>query len=253
MCGRFAMDRETNDLIEEFVLDGNDYRDWSISYSIAPTDPIPVIRERADTTTGEARRTVEEAVWDFHPPFLKESKRPQFNARLETVATNGLWKGAFAASRCLVPMRGYYEWTGEPGRKVPWFLSRAGAAGGGSTGPRPDALLAAAGIVTFRKVPTDDGEEWQSSAAIITTEGRDASGDVHDRMPVFLPRAAWERFLDPGRLSSDAAVALAADLEGIAADAAGQITAYEVDRRVNSSRTADPRDASLIDPVEVDR
>lgn len=238
MCGRFAMDKETNDLIEEFVLDGNDYRDWSISYSIAPTDPIPVIRERADRGTGEVRRTVERAVWDFHPSFVKESKRPQFNARLETVATNGMWKGAFASSRCLVPMRGYYEWTGEPGRKTPWFLHG------------PDALLAAAGVVTFRKVPGEDGEEWETSAAIITTAGRDASGEVHDRMPVFLPQDAWERFLDPGKLAPDDAAALAADLDGIAASSAAHISAYVVDRRVNSSRTADPGDASLIAPIE---
>lgn len=242
MCGRFAMDRETNDLIEEFVLDGNDYRDWSISYSIAPTDRIPVIRERAERNTGEVRRTVEEAVWDFHPSFMKQSKRPQFNARLETVAVNGLWKGAFAASRCLVPMRGYYEWTGEAGHKVPWFLSSSSSSGG-------DALLAAAGIVAVRRVAVGSGEEWQTSAAIITTEGRDASGEVHDRMPVFLPRNAWDRFLDPGRLSPDDAGRLASDLEGIAAVAAGHLTAREVDRRVNSSRTADPADASLIEPV----
>ncbi len=50
MCGRFAMDDKTNDLIEQFVLDGNDFRDWVPSFSIAPTDPVPVIRERARRT-----------------------------------------------------------------------------------------------------------------------------------------------------------------------------------------------------------
>ncbi|MBI5160702.1 MAG: SOS response-associated peptidase [Micrococcales bacterium] len=244
MCGRFAMDQETNDLIEEFVLDGNDFRDWSISYSIAPTDTVPIIRERTHQDTGEVPRRVEPAVWDFHPSFLKNTKRPQFNARLETVATNGLWKGAFAGGRCIVPMRGYYEWTGEAGRKQPWFI-HAGTAG------TPGPLLAAAGLATARKLPAENGEElWQVSTAIITTEGRDASGEIHDRMPVFLTPDVYDRWLDPHRLDTDAAKEeLLAVLQRVAAEVAAGMTAYEVDRRVNNSRTADPGDPGLILPV----
>lgn len=248
MCGRFAMDQETNDLIEEFVLDGNDFRDWSISYSIAPTQTVPIIRERARRDTGEVARTVEAAVWDFHPPFLTQSKRPQFNARLETVATNGLWKSAFAGGRCIVPMRGYYEWTGEAGHKQPWFIH-------GGTGAEPGAMLAAAGLATARKVPNEAGaggtEEWQVSTVIITTEGRDASGEIHDRMPVFLPPDIYDRWLDPHRLESDAEKE---DLLGVLARAgtvsAAGMSAYEVDRRVSNSRTADPADRGLIAPSD---
>lgn len=40
------MDEKTNDLIEAFVLDGNDFRDWVPSFSLAPTDTVPIIRER---------------------------------------------------------------------------------------------------------------------------------------------------------------------------------------------------------------
>src|SRR5882757_11567552 len=161
MCGRFALNEKTNDLIEAFVLDGNRYEDWVPSFSIAPTDQVPIIRERADKASGEVKRTVEPAVWDFHPAFIKDSKRPNFNARLESVATNGMWKGAFASGRCIVPMLGYYEWTGEAGDKQPHFLH----------GEVP--LLAAAGLATARKV--DD--EWVVSTAIITREARDASGE----------------------------------------------------------------------------
>ena len=244
MCGRFAMDQETNDLIEEFVLDGNDFRDWSVSYSIAPTDVIPIIRERADKKTGEIARTVEPAIWDFRPSFVKEPKRPQFNARLETVATNGMWKGAFASSRCIVPMRGYYEWTGEKGDKQPFFIHG------------PEAMLAAAGVVTFRKVidaslEPGSQERWEVSTAIITTEGRDASGEVHDRMPVFLTPDVYDQWLDPHKLETDAQKdETVAMLERVAAGVATTITAYEVDRRVNSSAKVDPSDETLIAPLE---
>lgn len=238
------MDEKTNDLIEAFVLDGNDFRDWAPSYSIAPTDVVPIIRERASSTSGEVYRTVESAAWDFRPSFLSRPGRPQFNARIETVATNGLWKGAFASSRCIVPMRGYYEWedrdTGASKPvKIPHFLHSSDT---GGTAP----VLAAAGIATARRVD----EEWVVSAAIITREARDASGEVHDRMPAFLTADAYDRWLDPGKLGDDGARAeLVAWLEAVSEGVAATIATHEVDRRVNNSRSVDPGDPSLIAPT----
>ncbi|MCS0500333.1 SOS response-associated peptidase [Protaetiibacter mangrovi] len=233
MCGRFANDAETNELIEEFVAQGNDYRDWRPSFSIAPTDVVPIVRDRA-ASSGEIVRGIEPAAWDFHPPFLTAKGRPQFNARIETVATNGLWRSAFAGNRCIVPMRGYYEWTGEAGDKQPHFLH----------GERP--LLAAAGLATARKV--DD--RWVVSTVIVTREARDASGEVHDRMPAFLSRDAYDEWLSPAKLASDAEKQRMLDLlEAVSAEMAATISSYEVDRRVNNSRAVDPADPQLIAPL----
>jgi putative SOS response-associated peptidase YedK len=235
MCGRFAMDDTVDELIQEFVAAGGDFRDWRPSYSIAPTDPVPIVRERIDKATGELRRTVDAAVWDFHPAFMRDSKRPNFNARIEAVTSNGLWKGAFASSRAIVPMRGYYEWTGEAGHKRAHFLHA------------PDgALLAAAGIYTARKVDDD----WQVSTAIITREARDASGRIHDRMPVFLQRDVWEEFLAPDKLDDAGRQQMVDLLTTESEKVAATIAGYEVDPKVNNSRTADPDDASLIEPLE---
>jgi putative SOS response-associated peptidase YedK len=238
MCGRFAVDKGTNELIEEFVAQGGNVQDWRPSYSIAPTDTVPIVRERRDANSGEVTRWLDEAVWDFHPAFIKESKRPNFNARIETVTTNGMWKGAFASSRCIVPMLGYYEWEDleEGGKKVkqPHFIH----------GDIP--TLSAAGIYTARKV--DD--EWVLSTAIITRAARDASGEVHDRMPVFLTPDSWDEWLSPAKLESpgdrENAVAM---LESVSESVAKTITTFAVDRRVNNSRTIDPQDASLVLPV----
>src|SRR5690606_14781715 len=233
MCGRFANDAETNELIEEFVAAGNDYRDWRPRFSIAPTDVVPIVRERA-TASGELVRTIEPAAWDFHPPFLTKKTRPQFNARIETIASNGLWKSAFAGTRCIVPMRGYYEWTGEAGDKQPHFLH----------GERP--ILAAAGLATARKV---DGE-WQVSTVVVTREARDASGLVHDRMPAFLTREAYDEWLSPAKLASDADTQRMLELlDAVSAEVAASLTSHEVDRRVNNSRTVDPADPGLIAPL----
>lgn len=238
MCGRFVLDKKSDDLLQAFNVDENDYADWVPSYSLAPTDTVPIIRERKHTDSGEVARSIDPAVWDFHPVFMRDSKRPQFNARIETVATNGLWKGAFASSRCIVPMRGYYEWADleEEGKKVkqPHFIHG-----------EPD-VLAAAGIYTVRKV--DD--TWIVSTAIITREAKDASGEVHDRMPVFLVPSVYDEWLNPAKLVTDADREHVLSLLDVVSDqVASTITTYEVDRRVNNSRTADPQDSALIAPL----
>jgi putative SOS response-associated peptidase YedK len=233
------LDSKTDDLIQAFVADGNDFADWIPRYSIAPTDTTPIVRERKHSDTGQVIRSVDSAVWDFHPSFMKESKRPQFNARIETVTTNGLWKGAFSGSRCIVPMRGYYEWSEfeHDGKKLkqPHFIHG------------PSRLLAAAAIYAVRKV--DD--EWVVSTAIITREARDASGEVHDRMPVFIGDDLYDEWLNPAKLATDPEREhLLALLHEASGTIASTITTYEVDRRVNSSRTADPLDPGLIAPVD---
>lgn len=184
MWGRFALNAKVDTIIREFVADGGDFREWTPRYSIAPTQDTPIVRERANPDTGEFQRTVDAAIWDFRPAFMKDSKRPNFNTRIKTVATNGLRKGAFASARALFPMRGYFEWTGTAGNKQPHFLHS-----------QDGALLAAAGIYTARKVE----DEWQVSASIITRPARDASGEIHDRMPVFLESTMWDEYLSPGQ------------------------------------------------------
>lgn len=233
MCGRFVVSQQADDLTAVFDAE-NDFADWRPSYSLAPTDTVPIVRERARSDTGEFVRRLEPARWNFHPAFMKESKRPQFNSRIETVATNGLWKGAFASGRCIVPMRGYYEWTGEPGHKRAFFLH----------GEQP--MLAAAGIYTARKV----GDEWEVSTSIITREARDASGEVHDRMPVFLDRDVWDEYLDPEKLDEEGKRRMVALLDAESEKVASTIESHEVDRKVNNTRTVDPEDPSLIEPLD---
>ncbi|UOQ90958.1 SOS response-associated peptidase [Agromyces endophyticus] len=233
MCGRFVVSQKVDDLTAVFDAE-NDFDDWQPSFSLAPTDTVPIVRERADRETGEFVRRLEPAVWNFHPSFMKDAKRPQFNTRIETVATNGLWKGAFAQGRCIVPMRGYFEWTGEPGKKRAHYLHGEGD------------VLAAAGISTARKLP--DGE-WQVSTSIITREARDASGEVHDRMPVYLPLDEIERYLDPAKLDAGGMQAMVDFLIEASDRVAPTITEYEVDPRINNHRAIDPGDPTLIDPL----
>ncbi|MFS0733871.1 SOS response-associated peptidase family protein [Microbacterium sp. 1P10UB] len=76
MCGRFALNAKVDTIIREFVADGGDFHEWTPRYSIAPTQVTPIVRERANAETGEFQRIVDAAIWDFHPAFMKDSKRP---------------------------------------------------------------------------------------------------------------------------------------------------------------------------------
>jgi putative SOS response-associated peptidase YedK len=103
MCGRFAMNKETDELITDFVAEGGDFRDWRPGYNIAPTDTIPVVIQSAKGGD-EAVRRLEPARWSLVPSWSKELKLryPTFNARSENIATKATWKGPLKSHRALV-------------------------------------------------------------------------------------------------------------------------------------------------------
>ncbi len=230
MCGRFAMDAKTDEVVREFVAEGGKpedwWKSWQGSYSIAPTDDAPIVRNR-----GEGR-FLELVRWDWQKPANRPKGAPIINARMEKLAT-GFWAPAFSVARCIVPMRGYYEWTGEKGDKTPHFL-------------HGDGILAAAGLTWSMELPTG---EKSRCFVVITREARDAGGEVHDRMPAFLTPDTWEQWLDPAKLTGDAKADTLAMLDHTSADVAATIREHTVDRKVNNSRTADTTDPSLIAAV----
>lgn len=230
MCGRFAMDAHTDELVREFVADGGKpedwWKSWHGSYSIAPTDDAVIVRDR-----GEGR-ILELVRWDWQKPANRPKGAPIINARMEKLA-QGFWAPAFSAARCIVPMRGYYEWTGEKGDKTPHFL-------------HGDGLLSAAGLTWSMELPNG---ERSRCMVVITREARDAGGDVHDRMPAFLTPDTWEQWLTPEKITGDAKSDMLAMLDHTSADVAATIRHHVVDRRVNNSRTAPADDPALIAQV----
>lgn len=229
MCGRFAMDAKTDELIQEFVAEGGKpedwWKSWHGSYSIAPTDDAPIVRDRGDG------RFLELVRWDWQKPPSRPKGAPIINARIEKLVT-GFWAPAFTAARCVVPMRGYFEWTGEKGNKTPHFL-------------HGDGLLAAAGLTWSMDV---HGEHVRCFV-VITREARDAGGEVHDRMPAFLTPDAMDAWLEPVKLDRPGRENMLATLDGSSAAVASTIQQYIVDRKVNNSRTADSDDPTLIQPA----
>ncbi|WP_223692375.1 SOS response-associated peptidase [Leifsonia poae] len=192
MCGRFAMDKETDDMIQEFVAEGGDFRDWRPSWNIAPTDPIPVFLQSKKRDEPAVRR-VEVARWSLTPSWSKELKTrvPTFNARAETAAEKPMFKASVASRRAIVPAIGYYEWqtNTDTGKKTPFFIHA-----------RDGELLGLAGLYAWWADPAlgrDDPARWHLTATILTSDAVQTLEDIHDRNPVPLPRELWDHWVDP--------------------------------------------------------
>ena len=181
MCGRFALSAMLTDIAEEFSTQALPDRTLPVDWNIKPTQDIYIIKNKE----------INIASWGLIAPWSKNSQdalRSQsqaINARSESVHEKPTFRSAFRNHRCLVPASGYYEWATELGRyktKQPVFISRD-----------DNKLLAFAGI--YDRWISPEGE-IKDSVAIIT---RDAVGDlakVHNRMPLFLPRDRWSKWMD---------------------------------------------------------
>jgi putative SOS response-associated peptidase YedK len=153
--------------------------------------------------------------------------KPVINARIETVASNGLFRGAFASRRCLVPATGYYEWQLQAGGKQPYFVHE------------PDADLAMAGVVGAwpdRTKPPNDPNRWKLSVAVITRDAHVAPGEVHDRMPACLSQDAYDDWLGD-HLGTDELLKL---LDRESLQVAHQLTYFAVSKAVNSVKNNGP-------------
>ena len=149
------------------------------SWNVAPTDPAYVVLQRQD------RRALRVVRWGLVPSWAKDAKGGArlINARRETVADKPAFRSAYRRRRCLVPADGYYEWQQTGGAKQPWFLADP-------TG----APLAMAGLYEVWRGP-DDARMW--TCTVITTEAADDHGRIHDRTPLLVRPADWDRWLDP--------------------------------------------------------
>ena len=186
MCGRFAAATPPDELARYFAVHEVAETLLEPRYNVAPTDDIAVVVEREDT------RRLDLFHWGFVPFWAKDPSvgNRMINARAEGLADSNAFRRAFERRRCLVPADGFYEWRKVPGqrKKQPLYITR-----------RDDEPLALAGLWEVWTPKQHEGADPPAplySCTIITGEPNELVAQVHDRMPVILPPAAWERWLD---------------------------------------------------------
>jgi putative SOS response-associated peptidase YedK len=191
MCGRYVSVRSNEDLTDEFDAVDATNDEWAAGdYNVAPTKPVRIVVNRplrdADGTPAKTpTRQLRVVSWGLIPSWAKDRKTQgrMFNARAESVATTNAFRRAYAKRRRLVPADGWYEWQLTDDGKQPIYMT-----------PEDGHPLAFAGLYEFW------GESGQTvtTCTIITAAAEGPLAEVHDRMPLLLPRRAWDRWLDPG-------------------------------------------------------
>jgi putative SOS response-associated peptidase YedK len=189
MCGRITLTMPDLDDVAaalEASVSPEDALLYRPRWNGAPTDSLWIL---------EGSRLVPSR-WGFPGGMI--------NARAESAARLPAFRDAFAHRRVVVPADGFYEWKGPSGDRPPvWFR------------PREGRFLYLAGLAAA----APDG---RPCFVVLTTEAAGPVKDLHDRMPVLLPREQARTWL--ARAESSLLVPAPADF----------LTATEVSTRVNS-------------------
>ena len=210
MCGRYRLSRRKQFVEEYFDCDPWD-DDWNPRYNIAPTQPVPAIRQHPK----EPVRQLALMKWGLIPSWAKDSSGAagMINARSETAATKPAFRDPLKHRRCLIPADGFYEWKRTATSKQPYCFE-----------VNEGELFAFAGLWDGWKDPKGN---WIRTCSILTTTPNSVTSAVHDRMPVILDPDSYDLWLDPGMNDDGAASDLLKPYD------AGLMRWYPVSTRVN--------------------
>jgi putative SOS response-associated peptidase YedK len=177
----------------------------------------------------DGQSSIDMVNWGYRPSWAAEKGIAiAINARLEKAATGPYFRSLFKSGRAIVPADGWYEWTGEPGKKQPWYVRL-----------KTDRPMFLAAITNYRP----DKELHDDSGFVIVTAAADGGlVDVHDRRPVvFAPEDAtlWMDNDLPAQQAERLARSVSLPPEAF--------EWYRVSKDVNKVGT---NNASLIEPID---
>ena len=138
--------------------------------------------------------------WGLIPAWVKNTEEADairfktFNARSETISSKPSFSGSFKSKRCIIPVKGFFEWQHLDKRKIPWYIYGAG-----------NDIISLAGL--YSEWLDKNSRETISTFSIITTEANEMMAVIHNsrkRMPAILDIPEEKKWLDIGASSSDA-------------------------------------------------
>jgi len=216
MCGRFDQSQTARYYACVFgwtdaVYDSESTPAWNVS----PGSYRPVMHLQ------DGERRIDDVFWSYRARWAEGKLPIMVNARMDKL-TNRYWKPLLKKGRAIVPAEGWYEWTGEKGKKQPWHIHRKDRA--------PLFLLALANFGSFTENRAEAG------FVLVTAAADEGMLDIHDRRPVVLDAADAELWLNPD-LSPEEAL----DLARRAALPVDAFEWYKVTNAVNRPGAQDPQ------------
>ena len=177
MCGRYSFAVEDQLIWERFGVSVRSAI-YKARYNCAPSQDLAVVSDEDPAFLSFYR-------WGLIPFWAKEASigNKMINARAETILEKPSFRNPFRKQRCLVLSDGFFEWK-KSAVKIPYRICLIDG-----------SPFAMAGIWERWKNP---GGEIIRSFSIITTQANSLVGELHDRMPVILPREKEKQWLDGG-------------------------------------------------------
>lgn len=215
MCGRYNVTPNSEAFQDVFeIMEGLETLSDKPRYNIAPSgQPVPAVRQ------AHRGRELCRLRWPLIPHWAKEGrvKFSTANAKGETLKDKPSFRNAWRRGRrCLIPAHGYYEWKKAGERKQPYHIQMPGG-----------ELFAFGGL--WDRCHADSGEVIES-CTIVTTPPTGPLKSLHNRMPLIIPRQAYEQWL-----AGDAPEAFIKPFDDI------ELEFYPVSTFVNNPRNDDPR------------
>lgn len=215
MCGRFNQTASAQKLKTSFAIKAFNCDEAAITprYNIAPSQDILVVR--ADLPRHE--RSASLMHWGLIPHWASDRHIAfrTINARAETIADKPSYRDAFKNRRCLIPATGFYEWQQLGRGKQPYHVRMRDA--------EPFAM---AGV--WEHWQDEQGGDEIESCSIVVTTANSLMATIHERMPVILPRGAWNTWLNPDFFERKTLLSLLKPYPG------DEMDLYPIDKAVNN-------------------
>jgi len=120
-----------------------------------------------------------------------------FNARSESIETKKSFSSSFRSKRCLIPVKGFFEWQHIGNEKIPWYIYHS-----------ENEIISLAGI--YDDWVENNTGEVLTTFSIVTTDANDLMANIHNpgkRMPVLLSKSSETLWIDLS-ISQEAALGL---------------------------------------------
>lgn len=124
--------------------------------------------------------------WIRTPEEADEIRLKTFNARSESIDSKPSFVSSFKSKRCIIPVRGFFEWQHVGSKKIPWYIYCPN-----------DEIFSIAGLYS-EWVRTDSSEKIDTFS-IITTDANEMMAEIHNskkRMPAILGREDEKKWID---------------------------------------------------------
>ena len=209
MCGRKALEKGKEEIIEELMADKWSAGDFMPNYNIAPTQNSLVLVKEKQSNIIKSMRWGLLNEWTNN---LSDGSKI-INARSETIAQKPSFKGLLSRNRCIVISDGYYEWKKHQNKKIPFFIQR-----------KDRYLMLLAGLWRIWQSPSN----YIYTYTILTKRAQRDISHIHNRMPVILSKSEIEKWINPNNSYSKIEKNIINDVQ--------DLDYYEVSNFVNSTK-----------------